>query len=197
MDSFSRQTTHINSLHVYTCGGTGGWRRVVYLDMTDPNTNCPAGWKPLTHNSTRTCGRATDGWGSCDSVFFPVSGGPYSQVCGRVKAYQWGFTGGFVGYIHFGQSTIDSGYVSCLALTHGNPRHKIWKFAAGRWENPQSTSIDVCPCDTTENIRTPQFVSNDLFRESGHVHGDTTPHGFFSGDLLWDGKDCKHMLFSQ
>ena len=43
MDRFSRQTTHINSLHIYTCGGTGGWRRVVYLDMTEPNTNCPAG----------------------------------------------------------------------------------------------------------------------------------------------------------
>ena len=86
--------------------------------------------------------------------------------------------------------------MSGLALTHGNPRHHIWTFAAGKWENPQSTSIDVCPCDTTENIRTPQFVSNDLFCESGYVHGDTTPHGFFSGDLLWDGKDCKHILFS-
>ena len=48
-------------------------------------------------------------------VFFPVSEGPCSQVCGRVKAYQWGFTGGFVGYISFGQSTIDSAYVSGLA----------------------------------------------------------------------------------
>ena len=27
----------------YDCGGTWGWRRVVYLDMTDPNTNCPSG----------------------------------------------------------------------------------------------------------------------------------------------------------
>ena len=26
------------------CGGTWGWRRAVYLDMTDPNTNCPSGW---------------------------------------------------------------------------------------------------------------------------------------------------------
>ena len=30
----------------YTCGGTSGWRRVVYLDMTDPNTSCPSGWQP-------------------------------------------------------------------------------------------------------------------------------------------------------
>ena len=29
---------------VFTCGGTGGWRRVVYLTFTDPNTPCPSGW---------------------------------------------------------------------------------------------------------------------------------------------------------
>ncbi|CAI8041831.1 hypothetical protein GBAR_LOCUS23217, partial [Geodia barretti] len=35
----------IKDLPVYTCGGTWGWRRAVYLDMTDPNTNCPSGWQ--------------------------------------------------------------------------------------------------------------------------------------------------------
>ena len=29
---------------VYICGGTGGWRRVVYLDMTDPHTTYPSSW---------------------------------------------------------------------------------------------------------------------------------------------------------
>ena len=29
---------YVDSLPVHTCGGTGGWRRVVYLDMTDPST---------------------------------------------------------------------------------------------------------------------------------------------------------------
>ena len=77
------------SLPVHTCGGTGGWRRVVYLDMTDPSTTCPSGWQ-LTGYSKRTCGRASDGLRTCDSVTFPVSGGEYSRVCGRIKAYQWG-----------------------------------------------------------------------------------------------------------
>ena len=41
----------------YTCGGTGGWRRVVYLDMTDPNTTCPSGWHLSGLSKTlRTCG---------------------------------------------------------------------------------------------------------------------------------------------
>ena len=67
----------------YTCGGTGGWRRAVYLDMTDLTTNCPSGWA-LTK---RTCGRSTDGQGTCDSAYFPVIGGGYSAVCGMIKAY--------------------------------------------------------------------------------------------------------------
>ena len=75
-------TDHIIS---NACGGTGGWRRAVYLDMTDPNTNCPSGWN-MTGYSKRTCNRATDGYYTCNSVFFPVSGRPYSQVCGRVRA---------------------------------------------------------------------------------------------------------------
>ena len=58
------------------CGGTG---RVVYLDMTHPNTNCPSGWN-MTNYNIRTCGRASDGYDTCDSVFFPVSEGKYSQV---------------------------------------------------------------------------------------------------------------------
>ena len=27
---------YVDSLPVQSCGGTGGWRRVVYLDITDP-----------------------------------------------------------------------------------------------------------------------------------------------------------------
>ena len=64
------------------CGGTRGWRRAVYLDMTDPNTNCPSGWN-MTGYSKRSCGRVSTGYRTCDSVFFPVGGGPYSQV------YMW------------------------------------------------------------------------------------------------------------
>ena len=64
----------INNSVRYTCGGTGNWRRAVYLDMTDPNTNCPSGWN-MTGYSKRTCGRANSSDHSCDSVFFPVSGG--------------------------------------------------------------------------------------------------------------------------
>ena len=83
---------------LYTCGDAEGWRRVVYLNMTDPNTNCPSGWW-LTGYSKRTCGRvSTTGSLICDSVNFPVSGGCYIRVCGKIIAYQVSEIDGFESY---------------------------------------------------------------------------------------------------
>ena len=180
---------YITSPPVHTCGGTGGWRRAVYLDMTDNNTDCPSGWRE-TGYSKRTCGSATD---TCDSVTFPVSGGRYSQVCGRIKAYQWGVTWGFYGYSH-GQNTTDDAYFSGVAVMHGSPRQHIWTFAAGVVENYTLEASTLCPCDTTFNISIPPFVGEDYFCESGYIYPGysdlpslLTLH---SNDTLWDGKDC-------
>ena len=180
-------TSHLELIFpIHTCGGTGGWRRVVYLDMTDPNTNCPSGWQ-LTSHSKRTCGRGSNGSLTCDSVTFPVSGGGYTRVCGRIKGYQDGATDAFEAY-HDGEvTTIDGAYVSGVSLTHGSPRQHIWTFAAGRSED-LPTRADVCPCDATISIAVPPIVGRDYFCESGQNSGDKD--GFFLDDPLWDGNGC-------
>ena len=171
------------------CGGTWGWRRAVYLDMTDPNTNCPSGWN-MTGYSKRTCGRATDGQFTCDSVFYPVIGGPYSQVCGRIRAYQWGVPDGFWGYNHQ-QNTIDSVYVTGVAVMHGSTPQHIWTFANGRRENYGRHYVGLCPCDTSGHVSIPSFVGEDYFCESGHVLGHSGQiYRLHSEDILWDGRDC-------
>ena len=175
------------------CGGTRGWRRAVYLDMTDPNTNCPSGWN-MTGYSKRTCGRASSSRPSCDSVFFHVSGGPYSKVCGRIRAYQRGLPNAFQGYNGDGQTTIDSAYVSGVAVMYGSPRQHIWTFANGAWENNLASHSlgSMCPCDMSgENNMIPPFVGEDYFCESGHVVGSCIPwNRLHSNDILWDGRDC-------
>ena len=176
------------------CGGTWGWRRAVYLDMTDPNTNCPSGWN-MTGYSKRTCGRNSTGWRTCDTVFFPVSGGPYSQVCGRIRAYQYGLPYAFLGYNLGGQTTIDSVYFAGVAVMHGSPRQHIWTFAAEPWENgTQPTATYHCPCDMSGIIPIPPFVGEDYFCESGYVHpgyrNNTEWYTLHSNDTLWDGEDC-------
>ena len=170
----------------HTCGGTAGWRRVVYLDMTDPNTNCPSGWQ-LTGHSKRTCGRVSiTGRLTCDSVTFPVSGGDYTRVCGRIKAYQYDWTDAFQAYDVGLRTTIDGAYVSGVSLTHGSPRQHIWTFAAGATVN-EPTWDDACPCDATIDITIPPFVGGDYFCESG---AESVQRILFSDNPLWDGEGC-------
>ena len=178
----------------HTCGGTGGWRRAIYLDMTDPNTECPSGWSIITSDSKRTCGRASTGGYTCDSVFFPVSGRSYSQVCGRIRAYQSGRTLAFHGYNSHRYDTIDSVYFDGVAIMYGSPRQHIWTFAAGIWENNTRSTYYVCPCDTSGDVPIPPFVGEDYFCESGYVYpgyrNSTLEYRLHSTDTLWDGEDC-------
>ena len=177
-----------NILGAYTCGWTGGWRRVVYLDMTDPSTTCPSGWN-MTGYSKRTCGRATDGTNICDSATFPVRGGEYTRICGRIRAYQWGGVDGFWNYHHGRVTTIDGAYVEGVSVTHGTPRNHIWTFAAGISEgNP--TWSGSCPCDASIDIRVPSFIGDDYFCESGDNGRWIGKNIFYPNDTLWDGEDC-------
>ena len=175
----------------YTCGGTGGWRRVVYLNMTDDNTKCPTGWNLTNHsNSKTTCGRATPGRLQCDSVFFTVCGGCYTKVCGRITAYQYARPDAFESYIDRLAPTIDDAYVSGVSLTHGTPRQHIWTFACGVSET-QYTNIarDICPCDADTEMDTPPFVGRDYFCESG-LNEAPDYIGLYPDDPLWDGQGC-------
>ena len=158
--------------------------------MTDPTTTCPSSWN-MTRYSKRTCGRASDGQYTCDSLIFPVSGGEYNRVCGRIKAYQWGGITAFFSYHTGDRTTIDGAYVDGISVTHSSPRLHIWTFAAGITEgNPTWSS--ACPCDSDLNINIPPFVGNDYFCESGiNEPWVSTKHdAFFSNDTLWDGENC-------
>ena len=175
-------------LRNYTCGGSEGWRRVVYLNMTDPNTNCPLSWPLTSYSNTRSCGRLCSSSRSCDPVLFPVSGGNYTSVCGSIRAYQ-----GNQGYaplafyaFHTRQvTTIGGAYVSGVSLTHGSPQQHIWTFAAGASED-LPTERYVCPCDASINITVPPFVGGDYFCESGNQRGLPS----YINDPLWDGQGC-------
>ena len=61
-------TTTTSSLEV--CGGPG-WRRIAFINMTDPNQNCPQGLA-LTDYSIRSCGRTHTENLNCSSVTFTV-----------------------------------------------------------------------------------------------------------------------------
>ena len=168
------------------CNGTSGWKQVAYLNMTNTSHHCPTGWME-TNYSRRTCGRASIGVRTCDSVIFPVGGMEYTRVCGRVVGYQFGALSAFLRSSH----NIESHYVNGLSLTYGSAgsREHIWTFVGGVAERETRFLLEVCPCDggTTP---VPEFVGNDYFCESGINGPWSYPFIFHPNDPLWDGMNC-------
>ena len=176
-----------NSVILSVCNGTPGWRRVAFINMTDTSYSCPTGLS-LTSYSKRTCGRSHTTAG-CSSTTFSVGGLSYSQVCGRIRGYQFGATSAFRRGL---SQSIDGYYVEGISLTHGGAgsRQHIWTFAAGVTEVKTSFPNEDCPCDTSSYERVPAFVENDYFCESG-FHSEWN-FGFvlYPNDVLWDGRNC-------
>ena len=160
--------------------------RVANLDMTDPNQNCPAGFRQVTRTTVplRTCGRP--GPAGCVSTTFQTYGVAYSHVCGRVIGYQDQSPDAFSA-----TEPIDSAYVDGVSLTHGqSPQQHIWTFA-GALDELHSNS-DRCPCSVpgaSFSGMIPSFVGQDYFCATGN-RGSFQSGVFYADDPLWDGQGC-------
>ena len=125
---------------------SGNWSRVAYINMTDPDQECPNGLQEILNTDTgqRACGRNVGGqfpFLSCSSVTFPASSAHYHHVCGYARGYQLGNMNAF---LHALSRTIDETYVDGLSFTHGTPREHIWTLAVGRSEHNDGSA---CPRD--------------------------------------------------
>ena len=70
------------------CKGVGGgWMQVIKLNMTNSSHQCPSGTRLRTDLPKRLCGINFTGRG-CSSTMFDVHGIEYTQVCGKIIAYQ-------------------------------------------------------------------------------------------------------------
>ena len=107
----------------FSCGGSTGWRRVAYLNMSDPSQQCPSVWKEIT-TPHRVCGRRSTGGGSCEGLTYSTGSEQYDQVCGRIIGYQSGTPDSFVG----ATQSIDTYYLDGVSLTYGSPRQHIWSL---------------------------------------------------------------------
>ena len=92
--------------------------RVAHLNMTDPSSQCSAGFRIETANNKRFCTRNTNNAGCC-SMIIEQFGIKYTQVCGYVRGYQHGSTDAFG---DFGSvNTIADGVsVQLVLLTYGH-----------------------------------------------------------------------------
>ena len=173
------------------CSSAIAYTRVIFVNMTDNNQQCPGEFMEVTNSRLRVCGRQTTGSGACNSATFSVLGMEYQHVCGRIVGRQIGQPNAFYGNTVNGQG-LDSYYVDGISLTYGGPpREHIWTFAC----TPRETFFsvpDLCPCsiDSVTGVSTPSFIGNDYFCETGR--GTSSQLGFFyeDSDPLWDGEDC-------
>ena len=168
------------------CGSTGMWMRVTHLNMTNPNHNCPQGFRTIT-SPKRMCGRQSGP--GCVSTTFPVHGIQYQNICGRAIGYQDNSPNAFEPYYDNRQITIDGTYLDGISITHGHhPRKHIWSFAAALDETRSNEF--VCPCTTNSPFTgvIPPFVGQDYFCETGSR--STYQNKIYSDDPLWDGHGC-------
>ena len=169
-----------------TCGGvTGGWLRLISLNMKELGSTCPTGLTLRQYSGKNVCGKSQGYNGAgCGSVIFDTIG-EYNKVCGKIIGYQYGSTDSFGA----GQNSIDQIYLDGVSLTHGSPRQHIWSFAAALDEAGSSTRSN-CPCMSgTSATPPPIFVGNDYFCDTGsqYRYSYTT---FYYSDPLWDGRGC-------
>ena len=171
----------------FSCSVSNGWRRVAYLNMSDPSQQCPSVWREIT-TPHRVCGRRSTG--NCDGLTYTTGIVQYNQVCGRIIGYQVGNTDSF----GTGSSLIDSYYVDGISVTHGSPRQHIWTFAAGYDEQTSPFPTSHCPCitgNTAAQSSIPSFVGQNYFCESGlTVYPGINGPFYSNGDPLWDGQGC-------
>ena len=177
----------------YTCGGTSGWDRIAYLNMSDSSHQCPGEFREATFDGIRLCARDSTADTStlvCTSTTFSSNGIPYSAVCGRVVGYQYGITLSFWYNTANGPQTIDEYYADGVTLTHGpvGAREHIWTFATGLEEYGSNQFVCHCARDASSTIVVPPFIGDDYFCESGTLSDQG--YNVFHDEPLWDGDGC-------
>ena len=164
---------------------SANWRRIAYFDTTRGDS-CPSGLLTVTNtsNNQTACGRTANR--GCTSLQFSPNG-TYTNVCGRVRGYQYYQPEAF----ETGTSSIDSAYLHGVSITHGTPRTHLWSYVAGLTEQA-STTNHRCPCarpDPTDRSDVPSFVGEDFYCESG-FSGSSAENRIAWEDPLWDGQGC-------
>ena len=168
--------------------GDGEWYRVAYLNMTDLSRQCPGAWREYNTSGVRACGRPVSDGESYPATVYTIDR-QYSMVCGRVIGYQVGSPDGFL-QLHYVYS-LNQGYMDGISITYGDPRHHIWSYVAGCYENHSDLTLSNCPCTSAPGVGVRTFlVGSNYYCESGNPSETWNPN-VYQSDPLWDGQQCE------
>ena len=154
-----------------TFGGTSkGWMRVAELDVN----NCPPGMRTETVNTSTTCKVSEDKAG-CTEIYYPVYNISYTQVSGRIRAYQIDTLDGFGTFTpslrteNISTNTLDSNYLDGVSISTNT--YHIWSFAGG------------CNCN---NPQKPKFIGDHYICNGSYYRNFMKPHE----ELIWENQQC-------
>ena len=173
-----------------TFGQSGGWMRIVDVDMRSNDSQCPPGLVYNVIEGRRLCRKPS--LPGCHSTIFSTRGVEYSKVCGKLIGYQYYKTNGF-GPSRFTPG-INETYIDGVSITHGSPRQHVWSFAAAHDEVYDSELIRTgtnCPCLHSNAPFVgviPSFVGEDYYCETGSR--TKVQRRYYFDDPLWDGEGC-------
>ena len=179
--------------HIEHPCGSAGWTRVAYLDMSDPEQECPSQFMEYSANEKRACGRPTSNSGSCASITFAANMS-YTEVCGKVIGYQKGTPQAI--NTGTGHNNLNSYYVDGVSITYGSPRQHIWTFMGSNKDHGYGAW--TCPCNSGALISVQDFIGDDFFCESGFFYTSPNNNGepinnvLYTDDPVWDGENCRN-----
>ena len=162
--------------------GSGVWRKVAYLNMSDPSQQCPSAWREYNISGVRACGRPLGSSGCRITTYF-FTGYQYRKICGRIIGYQVGTPDAF----RISNRSITQ--FDGVRITYGAQRTHVWSFVAGHYDTRNSPSN--CPCSSSLATMPPQFIGDNYYCESGNPSNVRSTSQFFSNDSLWDGQQCE------
>ena len=166
--------------------GNGLWYRVAYLNMTDPSQPCPPAWREYNTSGVRGCRRPVFSRGSRPANFYTINQ-QYSRVYGRIIDYQLGSPDGFTRY--HGMISLNQGYMDGVSITYGYPRHHIWSYVAGAFENYPQAATSNCPCSPTQGAEPQEFIGSNYYCESGYPSNTFIPLAWKSLLVIHSGME--------
>ena len=187
LEAMQQNITHeVHCRQSSRCGiFSPNWRRVAYIDTTQGPGQCPSGLVEHVNSTTnqRACGRSNDT--GCSSVTYPT-GGSYTNICGRVRGYQFYTPNAFTGS---GGHSINDSYVDGISITLGNPRKHVWTYTSYWYEMHNDSQYDVCLCQRSSSnyySRVSSFVGSDYYCETAFAT-DSETNRIAWENPLWDG----------
>ena len=147
------------SMTGHNCGG-GIWMRIGEINMSRRLSECPPTLQRVDIGNRRYCYCRTS---PCSTVSFDSLGKNYSEVCGYVRAYQYGDLEAFRD-----MNPSIGWYGEGISVTRGSSKEHIWSYIIGA-RYSSGPRGDACPCSTGGTSSSPPSqVGDNYYCDSGN-----------------------------